>query len=253
MAWFRACPPCGILGPMSHAEAIAKGIKLLELYRRGVGGERQNAGRLLLGHLRSQDLTLYDLDASLPVTQNLDALDNWRESASLLTRLGTPEQDEVLARLVDAEDLTEPEMARLLGAVELSTLADLRADGWAYSASQPHLAQEYRRAAQSVTSADVLRQSGSLAQRLQRATLQAHWRQTHPQRLLRADDDLGQRFLLGLVQAVSGEHGEAVPGGVQAYLDAQQLARLRALQAQGQREARERALAAAEAYGASLS
>ena len=64
------------------SEATEKGRKLMALYRRGVGGERVNAGRLLLAHLRAHDLTLFDLDGSLPVSQDLAELDRWRESAA---------------------------------------------------------------------------------------------------------------------------------------------------------------------------
>lgn len=227
--------------------AIEKGLKLLHLYRRGVGGERQNAGRLLLAHLRTHDLTLYDLDSSLPVSQDMAALDAWRETASLMTRLGTPDQDGVLTQLVDAEDLTESELRKLLDAVDLNKLAEVRADGWAYT--QGADPESYRQAARSLRPAAVLAQTGSLAQRMQQATVAAHHRLTHPERQIRAATPVQQRFVLGLVLGLSGHPGELTETGVRAHLNVEQLARLRALLSQYGMQAEEAALRAAEQLG----
>lgn len=214
---------------------LERGRKLLHLYRRGVGGERANAGRLLLTHLKTQDLTLYDLDASLPVSQELSDLDNWRESAALLAQIGKPEQqDDALTRLVDATDLTESELARLLRAVDTETLVDVRADGWAYAHGGD--ADDYRRATRKVMPAALLAGRGSLADRLLAATLHQHHLLIHPQRNLRAADGLQQRVLLGLIFGLTGYRAEATEEGVRAHLNAEQLARVRALLAgQGER------------------
>ncbi|WP_291425951.1 hypothetical protein [Deinococcus sp.] len=238
---------------MLPPDAIAKGQKLMQLYRGGVGGERTNAGRLLLAHLKTNDLTLYDLDSSLPVTQDVSALDHWRESAALMAKLGGPEQDDVLTQLVDAPDLTNTELLRLLEVVDLESLINLRADGWAYTSGDVGAAEQYRAAGLRVTAQSLLGFSGSLAQRLRNAVLQQHHFQTHPQRLLRAEDELQQHFLAGLVLALTGHEAELVAGGVQAHLDAGQLARLRALQAQHSAQARAAALQAAQEFGQRLS
>ncbi|UQN09877.1 hypothetical protein [Deinococcus sp. QL22] len=230
--------------------AIQKGRKLIHLYRRGVGGERQNAGRLLLAHLRTHDLTLYDLDPSLPVSQEMAALDSWRETASLMTRLGTTEQDEVLTQLVDAEDLTDAELLKLLDAVDLNKLAEVRADGWAYTHDADP--EQYRQAARTIRPADVLAQSGSLARRMQDATVSAHFRLTHPERQIRASGPVQQRFVLGLVRGLTGQPGEVTETGVRAYLDVEQLSRLRALLSQYGGQAEESALRAAENLGREL-
>lgn len=230
--------------------AIAKGRKLIHLYRRGVGGERHNAGRLLLTHLHTHDLTLYDLDPGLPVTQDIAALDAWRETASLMTRLGTPEQDDVLTQLVDAEDLTEAELRKLLDAVDLNKLAEVRADGWAYT--QDAEPEQYRQAARTIRPAEVLAQTGSLAQRMLSATMTAHYRLTHPERQIRASGPVQQRFVLGLVLGLSGQPGEVTETGVRAYLDVEQLSRLRALLSQYGGQAEETALRAAENLGRQL-
>lgn len=229
---------------------LERGRKLLHLYRRGVGGERANAGRLLLSHLKTHDLTLYDLDASLPVSQTLADLDRWRESAALLARLGTPDQDDVLTRLVDATDLTEAELARLLEAVDTETLVDVRADGWAY-AHGGH-ADDYRRAARQVTPGALLSGRGSLADRLLAATLHQHWRLTHPERHIRAADELQRRVLLGLIFGLTGHRAEATAEGVRAHLNADQLARVRALLASQGERLKAEALRRAEELGAEV-
>lgn len=206
-----------------------RGRKLIGLYRRGVGGERDNAGRLLTAHLRTHDLTLYDLDPSLPVTQDLRALDGWRESAGWLARLGTPEQEEVLTRLVDAPDLTDAELDRVLQAVDLERLVGVRADGWAFAGQIE--AAEVGRLARLLTPAEIRAQAGSLAQRVQAAVGQRHHALTHPQRLLRTKDALEQHLFLGFIQAVGGSGAQLTEGGVTAALNAEQLARVRTLTA----------------------
>ncbi|CAM3847956.1 hypothetical protein [Deinococcus frigens] len=234
-------------GPGPHLE---RGRKLLHLYRRGVGGERSNAGRLLLTHLKAHDLTLYDLDASLPVSQDLADLDNWRESAALLAQIGKPEHDDVLTRLVDATDLTETELARLLRAVDTETLVDVRADGWAYAHGGN--ADEYRRAARQVTPAVLLAGRGSLADRLLAATLHRHHLLTHPERNIRAPDELQKRVLLGLIAGLTGHRAEATAQGVRAWLNADQLARVRALLAGHGERLKAEALRRAEELGAEV-
>ena len=206
---------------------LDRGRKLLHLYRRGVGGERTNAGRLLLTHLKTHDLTLYDLDPSLPVSQELADLDRWRESAALLARIGQPDQDDILTRLVDARDLTEDELARLLKAVDTEKLVDVRADGWAYTHGGN--ADDYRRAARQVTPAVLLAGRGSLADRLLAATLHRHHLLTHPERIIRAADELQKRVLLGLIFGLTGHRAETSDEGVRAHLNVDQLARVRAL------------------------
>lgn len=200
------------------------------LYRRGVGGERENAGRLLLQHLKQHDLTLYDLDPSLPVTQDVQVLDQYRESAALIARLGADTDGEVLTQLVDAGDLSEAELRRVLDKVDLRRLADTRIDGWAHAAALP--VQDLRVVAERVTAAMVLTGTGSVAQRFFQAVTQQHWNLRHPERLLRASDPVTQHLILGFVRGLTGQAGRADPEGVRAHLDPDQLARLRAMIAQ---------------------
>jgi hypothetical protein len=232
-------------------DAVARGHKLLHLYRRGVGGERQNAGRLLTAHLRTHDLTLYDLDRGLPVSQDLAVLDGWRESALWMARLGT-EPEAVLTALVDAEDLTPAELGRLIASVDLDKLLGARLDGWAYAEGAPP--ELYRQAASQVRAGDLSAPdlSGSLAQRFQAAARLALFRQTHPERTLRTQGATEQAFVLGIVEGLTGQSGETTEDGVRARLTADQLARLRALVAEHGSDAREVARQAAQAYGKSL-
>ena len=247
----------GAMTDALRASAIEKGQKLIGLYRWGVGGERANAGRLLHAHLRAHDLTLFDLDASLPVTQDVAALEGWRESAALLASvlggaLPQDARDEALTRLVDADDLKDAEVARLLPLVDLETLIDVRADGWAYAAGEAEQADSYRQAGRRVQPADLLAHSGSLAERLREATLRTHFVQTHPERLIRAAPGVPQRFLLGVLASVTGRPAVPAPEGARAHLDAGQLARVRALLANHAAQAEAIALDAAEAFGRTL-
>lgn len=244
-------------------DAVNRGQKLLGLYRRGVGGESQNAGRLLGAHLKTHDLTLYDLDPGLPVSQDLAALTGWRESAQWMARLGS-DPDAVLTQLVDAGDLTPAETERLLGKVDLERLLDARLSGWAYAGGDDP--ETLRQAGLRVRPDDLLALSGPLAGRLWQAARAQLFRQTHPERLIRTGDALEQAFVLGLVEALTQEAqaatphapsfpapgGEAVEGGVRAHLSAGQLARLRALKAEHGEDLQAVARQAARAYGRSL-
>ncbi|OOV12482.1 hypothetical protein BXU09_16970 [Deinococcus sp. LM3] len=237
---------------VTDPDLLPRARKLMGLYRGGVGGERGNAGRRLSALLREHDLTLFDLDPSLPVTQDLAALDSWRESAALLARLGTDAQDDALSALVDADDLTDPEMRRLLDAVNLHRLAEVRVDGWAALDGVDPAA--LRQAAASITPADVLVAQGSLASRLRFAAARQLYFQTHPPRLIRTETPAQTAFVRGLIETLTG-HPTLPPGpegGVRAHLSAPQLARVRALTATFLPEADRRAAQAAREYGEAL-
>ncbi|MFT2721225.1 hypothetical protein ACMT4L_14615 [Deinococcus sp. A31D244] len=236
--------------------ALERGRKLMGLYRGGVGGERANAGRLLGAHLRTHDLTLFDLHPALPVTQDLSALDSFRESAALFSQLGTDGQDDALTALVDADDLTEPELRRLLGAVDLHKLAQARVDGWAsLDGVDP---QALAQAAGRLTEADVLAGSGSLARRLRFAAARQLYRQTHPLRLIRTGSPVQSAFVRALLDTLSGHPSaerrddQGALLGVEAHLSAPQLARARALIATFAAEADRRAAQAARDFGEEL-
>lgn len=235
---------------MSNVPALEKGRKLIHLYRRGVGGERVNAGRLLAAHLRAHDLTLFDLEPSLPVSQDVTVLDTWRESAGLMAQLGTDTQDEVLTQLVDAPDLTEKEMEKLLTYLDLPKLAEVRAAGWAYLNGVP--VEEYLKASQTVRAVDLLGLNGSLVERFLTATIKAHFLMTHPERTIKADNVMLRQFLLGVVESLTGHSAVAVEGGVRAHLNVEQLARVRALLAQHGKQAERTALNAAQQFGRTL-
>lgn len=235
---------------MSNVPALEKGRKLIHLYRRGVGGERVNAGRLLAAHLKTHDLTLFDLEPSLPVSQDVTVLDAWRESAGLMARLGTDAQDDVLTQLVDAPDLTSQEIEKLLTYLDLQKLAEVRVSGWA--GLNGVSASDYLNASKFVRAVDLLNLKGSLAERFLAATMQAHFKLTHPERLIKSESVITRQFLLGVVESLTGQPGVAVEGGVRAHLNVEQLARLRALLAQHGAQAEHIALNAAQQFGRTL-
>lgn len=226
---------------------------MLQLYRQGIGGERENAGRLLLAHLQAHDLTLYDLDGGLPVSRDLAAVREWRETASLVAQLGTAQQDEALSRLVDAPDLAPAELSRVLAVLDWPRLAELRAAGWAEQAGADPA--QYLAALPDLSEADLRAGTGSVAARLSAALAQAEQRRRFPRRLIRTSGPIQTAFVLGLVGAVTGQPGraQAAEGGVEAQLSAEQLARLRTLMVQHSAAAEERAYQAAQNYGALLS
>lgn len=245
--------PCGRvrMPGVTDPDLLVRARKLMGLYRGGVGGERGNAGRRLSALLREHDLTLFDLDPSLPVTQDVAALDRWRESAALLARLGTDAQDDALSVLVDADDLTDPEMRRLLDAVNLHRLAEVRVDGWAALDGLDPAA--LRQAAAAITPDDVLAAQGSLAARLRFAAARQLYFQTHPPRLIRTATPIHTAFVRALIESLTGHPAlPPDPAGVRAHLSAPQLARVRALSATFLPEADRRAEQAAREYGEAL-
>lgn len=244
-------------GDAETSAAVRRGRKLLRLCQSGEGGEQRNAGRLLAAHLRAHDLTLYDLDAGFPVTQDVADVAHWREAASLVAKLGTDLQDDALNRLVDMNDLTQPELKRVLAALDWQALASLRAGVWAQAAGVPEA--DYLSALSDITEADLLASAssgsgGSPAARLQTALNRAYTRRHCPERLIRTADEVETAFVLGAAEALAGPHAEARADaeGVRAYLSAPELARLRAAIANHAAGAQEAAQAAAREFGRSL-
>lgn len=109
-----------------------RALKLLQLARRGVLGERANAARLLLTHLQTHNLTPFNIDLRLPVTQDLSVPDAPREAQLKLARLGTDGQDQALGMLVDDPTLTPANFGRVLAVMDLDLLARTRAQAWAH-------------------------------------------------------------------------------------------------------------------------
>ncbi|MVN87583.1 hypothetical protein GO986_12480 [Deinococcus sp. HMF7620] len=204
-----------------------RALKLLQLARRGVGGERSNAARLLLTHLQTHDLTLYDIDPGLPVTQDLSVLASIREAQLYLAKLGTDEQDEALGHLVDDPSLTAAEIARVVEVLDLTLLAQTRAATWAHLDGADE--QAYLGAAAQVTPAALSDFGGSIAARTHEAVRQALWLATHPQRLLRVQGELEQLLVSGLLAGLGARRIQTTPEGVQAHLSGEQLALVRSM------------------------
>ena len=225
----------------------SRALKLLQLARRGVGGERDNALRLLLAHLRTHDLTLFDIDPGLPITQDVTALANLRESQLLMAHLGSASQDEALDQLVDATDLTSAELTRVLDVMDPVVLARVRAPGWAHLDGVSD--EAYLNVAGRLTPATLQAYTGSIAQRAHAAVRSLHWQTQYPLRTLRVQGDLEQALVAGMLSGLGAVRVQITSEGVQAHLDAQQLAGARTMMANQLPALRREALDAARQLG----
>lgn len=204
-----------------------RALKLLQLARRGVGGERTNATRLLLTHLQTNDMTLFDIDPGLPVTQDLSVLDSLREAQLELAKLGTDRQDEALERLVDDPALTPAEIERVLSVMDLQVLARHRSEAWAHLDGVED--RHYAAAVDCLDPKDLTAFPGSVAQRAHAAVRQAYWRTAYPLRTLRVQGEVDQALVAGLLTGLGGIGVRILADGVQAHLDGDQLARARSM------------------------
>ncbi|GGN46449.1 hypothetical protein [Deinococcus daejeonensis] len=207
--------------------ARTRALKLLQLARRGVGGERANATRLLLTHLQANDMTLFDIDPGLPVTQDLSVLDSLREAQLELAKLGTDRQDEALDRLVDDPTLTPAEIERVLSVMDLHILARHRTEAWAHLDGVEE--RQYAAAVDRLDPRDLQAFAGSVAQRAHAAVRQAHWRATYPLRTLRVQGEVDQALVAGILSGLGAIGIRILPDGVEAHLNGDQLARARSM------------------------
>jgi hypothetical protein len=225
-----------------------RALKLLHLSLRGVGGEQRNAARLLLTHLQTHDLTLYDIDPGLPVTQDLAVLPDIQEAQLHLAKLGTDDQDMALTLLVDDSTLTLSQIERVLDVLDLSALGQSRAQAWAHLDQGDE--QIYLRLTSQIRPADLQVWSGSIAERLRTALHAAAWSKLHPLRLLRVTGDLDQALVQGFVQGLGASQVRLTSEGVQGHLSAEQLARTRTWMIQDLHGVRIKALSAVNALAA---
>lgn len=220
-----------------------RALKLLHLSLRGVGGEQKNAARLLLTHLQMHDLTLYDIDPGLPVTQDLGVLSDIQEAQLHLAKLGTNEQDMALGLLVDDSTLTPSQIERVLDVLDLGALGQSRAQAWAHLDQGDE--QTYVRLAPQIRPADLKVWSGSIAERLRAALHAAAWAKLHPLRLLRVTGELDQVLVQGFVRGLGASQVRLTSEGVQGHLSAEQLARTRTWMIQDLHDVRAKVLGTA--------
>ncbi|GGS03698.1 hypothetical protein [Deinococcus sedimenti] len=216
--------------PPPDQPARTRALKLLQLARRGVGGERTNATRLLLTHLQANDMTLFDIDPGLPVTQDLSVLDSLREAQLELAKLGTDRQDEALERLVDDPTLTPAEIERVLGVMDLQILARHRSEAWAHLDGVD--SGRYAALVDRLNPKALSAFGGSVAQRVHMALREAYWRAAYPLRTLRVQGEVDQALVAGLLTGLGGIGIRVLADGVEAHLDGDQLARARSMMVQ---------------------
>lgn len=205
----------------------ARALKLLQLARRGIGGERTNATRLLLTHLQANDMTLFDIDPGLPVTQDLSVLNSLRDAQLELAKLGTDRQDEALDRLVDDPSLTPAEIERVLSVMDLHILARHRTQAWAHMDDVEE--RLYEAVVDRLDPRDLQAFPGSVAERAHAALRQAYWRATYPLRTLRVQGEMDQALVAGLLTGLGGIGVRILADGVEAHLNGDQLARARSM------------------------
>jgi hypothetical protein len=181
--------------------------------------EGQAAGRQLSRMLEESNLTLRALDASFPDHRELGAMLTWRESLGWLAALEGDGKDEALEKLVDANDLSPDERRQVLTHLSLPALAASRVHGWSHMGGLE--ANSFTATLNQLREEDVLTSSAvTIAEAL---------------RELKASDVTQAFFLLGLVRGIASRDGQMVQDDagirVRAQLSAQELSKLRSLQA----------------------
>ena len=196
--------------------------------------EGQAAGRQLTRMLEESSLTLRALDASFPDHRELSAMLTWRESLGWLLALEGDGKDEALEKLVDASDLSLDERRQVLTHLSLPALAASRVHGWSHMGGLE--AGSFTATLNELREQDVLTSSAvTIADALKDVAWRHAWAHEHPWRELKASDQTQAYFLLGLVRAIASRDGQMVQDQagirVRAQLSAQELSKLRSLQA----------------------
>lgn len=204
-----------------------RAMKLAELALKGVGGEQSNSAKLLKALLERSGSLLSDIKPGWPENSDPATLIGWRESLTWLAQLEGPARQEAVQQLVDAEDLSQDEMRRLMLATDLESLVQARWRGWRTPSGEVQ-EREWATAAGSLENSQILQQRGSLVQRIERAAALQIWEQRHPTRRIRTGDRLLSEYAAGLAEGLGGEVVEVSEAEISAKLDASQLARLRA-------------------------
>ncbi|MFC4454630.1 hypothetical protein [Deinococcus sonorensis] len=213
-----------------------KARRVLGLYRGAQGGERQAAAGALRRLLTQHDLYLDQLEPGLPHSQDPAALDNWRASLGLLAQLGTPDQEAALLQLIEAEDLTPPERARVLSRISVPLLVQSRAVGWAHESGDPDIdAALLTQAGRELDPAEIEHDVLPITQSIRRLALQHAWTLSRPERHVRASSRLDAEFIAGVVEGLTRRRPtvqDTPEHAVLARLSPGELSRLRTVMAQ---------------------
>jgi hypothetical protein len=196
--------------------------------------EGQAAGRQLTRMLEESNSTLRALDASFPDHRELAAMLTWRESLGWLAALEGDGKDAALEKLVDASDLSSDERRQVLTHLSLPALAASRVHGWSHMGGLE--ANSFIATLNLLREEDVLTSSAvTIAEALKDVAWRHAWAHEHPWRELKASDVTQAYFLLGLVRGIASRDGQMVHDDagfrVRAQLSAQELSKLRSLQA----------------------
>jgi len=220
-------------------ETLGKARKLLNLYRGTSGGEQDKARAVLERLLRSNGLTLADLDPGLPRSADVSLVTAARSADAWLAALDRNDPDEVgaaLTALMDDPDLTEQERVRVLRHLDITRLTESRAEAWLYDLRDDEVSPEHLlAAARSLPEASVLTVGGmSLAAAVRALVIPDARRRARPDRVLRADNETHAVYLAELCRLLSGLPARAVldeadAWTVRANVSAHELGRVRAL------------------------
>lgn len=187
---------------MTDPNLLGRARGVLNLYRGAVGGEKQAARGALVRLLSTHSLYLDELEAGLPHSQNPDELEGWRPAQGWLAALGTDTQDDALAQLIEAEDLTPAERRRVLEPLSLGALVSSRAAGW--QDADPELEEAHVvQAGQNLNPEDIVQDARPIAEAVKQLTLQGAWLLARPERRLKAESELHAEFLAGLIEGLT--------------------------------------------------
>lgn len=238
---------------------IERARKLLGLWRGAVGGEKSKARGALMRVLEGTNLTLQDLEASLPPTRDPEDSLSVREADVLLLSLDGlhAERDAALTRLADLMGLSVSERERVLNFLDISRLVSSRAEGWAQTQADTEVtAEALMQAGRSLTENEVARATGAtLADSARNLSLLRAAQLVRPERTLKASGEYQAAFLAALCAALSGvptsSHGPDAEGrySVKAHLSVNELSQVRARLARETAGLRRELLRAARLHG----
>lgn len=244
---------------MTADPRVERARKLLGLWRGAVGGEKDKARGALMRLLESGGLYLSDLEVGLPRVRDPEQAADVNENARFLAALSDPDtRDEALLYLADAESLSAEQRRQVLEHLDITKLAQGRAEGWVLSQPDSEITPEaVAQAAQGLTEDEVARAgSPTLAASIHDLALLRAAALVRPERQLRAEDEFQAAFLMSLCAALSGvpARSESREGQfyVTAYLSANELSQVRARQAREQAGLRRELLQAARQFGARI-
>jgi hypothetical protein len=240
---------------MTDPNLLNRARGVLGLYRGAQGGEKQAARGALVRLLSTHTLYLDELEPGLPHSQNPGDLEGWRPALGWLAALGTDAQDDALAQLIEADDLSVAERRQVLERLSLEALLRSRAAGW--QGEDPELEEtQLVQAGAALRPEDIALDSRPIAEAVRQLSLQGAWLLARPERRLKADSELHAEFLAGLIEGQTTRRARTENTGgtfsVLARLSVGELSRFRTASAQHSARLERELLRAARALGKQL-